>query len=394
MNIALAPDTLPIPVAENALTGDPSLSHDTLVASLFIAEIHDRDTFISLQAEWDALAHDTSDLPFYRHEFFRIWLDNFAPRADLRVLVGRDPESKLVAALPLMREQTRLLGLPARQLVSVANDHTPRFDMLALDPQAAGRSFFRQLAALDGWDILLIRDVPAGGSAWHLYYAAQGAGYPVGTWDSLLSPYITLPATMEALERGLDAKFRANLRRRMRKLETLGRVTFERIEGGLTLEGELEQGYALEASGWKGRGGTAILQDTATRGFYSELARAASYGGYLTLYLLRLDGEPVAFQYGLHSGRRYYLLKPAYSEAVKECSPGHILMREVVRDLIERGAGEVDFLGPDMEWKRDWSGEHARQHTWLFIFNRTPYARFLHTMKFRWARSLKRFVRR
>ena len=42
-------------------------------------EIRDRAAFAALEAEWNALDARTADEPFYRHEFIRIWIDNFAP---------------------------------------------------------------------------------------------------------------------------------------------------------------------------------------------------------------------------------------------------------------------------------------------------------------------------
>ncbi|HEX9991118.1 MAG TPA: GNAT family N-acetyltransferase [Chloroflexia bacterium] len=384
----------------DTLTRKPDLSIDVLLfaapetsSTIAVTEVNDRATFISLEAEWDALVATTNAGPFYRHDFIRIWIDNFAPRTRLRILVGRDEHGTLVAALPLMQERGSLLGMPTRQLTATANFHSPRFDLLALNAGAAGRAFFRHLSTDKSWDVLRIDDVLQGGNAWHLYEAARLAGSPVGTWTSLQSPYIPLPGTYAEFQAQLSSKFRANLRRRRKKLEEMGRVTVECVTGGMELDGKLEEGYALEQSGWKGRGGTAIAQDNATWGFYTELARTASYGDHLALYFLRLDGKPIAFHYGLEYGRRYYLLKPAYDEAYRECSPGQLLMDEVLKDCVARGFEEFDFLGPDMTWKRDWT-EHVRPHTWLFIFRDSPYGRLLHKAKFKLSPAAKGLVAR
>ncbi|HSP79034.1 MAG TPA: GNAT family N-acetyltransferase, partial [Myxococcaceae bacterium] len=191
----------------------------------------------------------------------------------------------------------------------------------------------------------------------------------------------------------LSSRFKANCRRRRRKLEERGRVEVERVEGGLELEARLEEGFSLEASGWKGRRGTAMAQDGRTRGFYSELAREAGYAGRLALYFLRLDGRAVAFQYGLCHGGRYFLLKPGYDESLGECSPGQLLMEEVLRDCIARGLREFDFLGPDMVWKRDWT-DRVRRHSWLYVFNDTAFGRALCAAKFRWGPRAREVVTR
>ncbi|MCK8503744.1 GNAT family N-acetyltransferase [Myxococcus fulvus] len=356
-----------------------------------VVEVDDRAAFMALESEWNALVEATTDELFYRHEFIRIWLDNFAPGARLRVLTLRNSEGQLSAALPLWEERTNLYGVPVRQLSAAANTHSCRFDLLAREPDAAAAMFLSHLRQRGGWDVLRLTDVPDGGAAWRLHAAAQAARMPVGAWESLQSPYIPLPGTREKFQASLQSKFKANCRRRRRKLEEKGKVTFERVDGGPGLEGTLEEGFLLEQSGWKGERGTAMAQDTATRGFYTELARDAAYRGKLALYFLRLAGRPVAFHYGLEHGGRYFLLKPGYDEQLRECSPGQLLMEEVVGTCIDRKLGEFDFLGPDMVWKRDWT-DQVRRHTWLYIFNDSAFGRALCAAKFRWTPAVKEVV--
>src|SRR5438876_9352622 len=134
-----------------------------------------------------------------------------------------------------------------------------------------------------------------------------------------------------------------------------------------------------------------MAQDKATRGFYSELARAARYGGYLRFYFLNVGGQPVAFHYGLAWNGTYLLLKPGYDESIKECSPGQLLVENVLEDCISSGFREFDFLGPDMTWKRDWT-QRARRHSWLFVYRDTTLGRALCTAKFKWLPAAKEMV--
>ena len=358
-----------------------------------VLEVTDRDSFMALEAEWNALVEATADEPFYRHEFFRIWVDDFAPEARLRILTLRDEAGALSAVLPLMAERASLYGVPARQLGATANPHSCRFDLVAREPEAAAATFLAHLRADKSWDVLKLTDVPEGGAGWSLHAAAERAGLPVGTWESLQSPYIPLAENFEAFMAKLPSKFKANCRRRRRKLEEKGTVTVERVEGGLDLEAKLQEGFDLEASGWKGQRGTAMGQDARTRAFYSELARDAAYKGRLALYFLRLDGRAVAFQFSLEYGGRYFLLKPGYDESLGDCSPGQLLMEDVLRDCHARGLREFDFLGPDMVWKRDWT-DYARRHTWLYIFNDSTFGRALCAAKFRWAPAAREVMAR
>jgi CelD/BcsL family acetyltransferase involved in cellulose biosynthesis len=204
------------------------------------------------------------------------------------------------------------------------------------------------------------------------------------------TPYVPLPGKCGSLDDVLartDAKFRANVRRRRRKLEGKGEVTFERIDRADA--DALQAFYDLERAGWKGARGTAIGCDAATRRFYDHVAAWAEAQRCLSLYVLRLDGRPVAMHYGLTWGDRYYLPKPAFDEAHRECSPGQLLVQDVLRDCVERGLTEFDFLGPWMDWKADWTG-HVRPHGWCYVFRRGSVGRVLHAAKFRLAGWLRR----
>lgn len=358
-----------------------------------VIAIGDRASFLALEDSWNALVEATDPQPFYRHEFIRIWIDNFAPRLPLRILAIQDERGGLTGALPLLQRRGQILGAPVRQLAATANVHSCRFDLIAREPERAARALVEHLAADRTWDVLQLTDVPEGGNAWHLFRAAERAGYPVASWESMRSPRVPLPSSIDQLESALSARFRSNLRRRRRKLEAQGRVSLERVDGGMELERKLEEGFVLERTGWKGQRGTAIAQDPSTRGFYSELARAAAHRGYLSLFLLRLDDRPVAFHYALSNGRRYFLLKPSYSERYDDCSPGQLLVREVLADCIGRHMEEFDFLGPNMSWKQDWTSQ-ARRHTWLWVFRDSALGRALCRARFSWIPGVRRVVQR
>ena len=70
-----------------------------------VTEVLDRAELGRLEKEWDALLDDTParGTLFLRHAFLRIWLDNFAPRARLRVLLARDGGGTLQAASKRVR---------------------------------------------------------------------------------------------------------------------------------------------------------------------------------------------------------------------------------------------------------------------------------------------------
>lgn len=344
--------------------------------------------FSGLRSEWNALVSRTDDQIFYRHEFIETWLNHFAT-GKWRILLLRDSVGFLVAALPLLRGWAPLHGLPLRQLRGAANLHSGRFDLIADDPQHASAAFLDYLAGQRDWDVLVLAELPGQGGARALERVAGDRGFPTGRWSAMQSPCLELPATWAELERQLSSHFRANLRRRRRKLAALGEVRAERCADSAE---RLEAGIELELRGWKGRAGTAMAQDADTCGFYTDLARVLGPQHRLALWGLYLDERLIAFQFGLEHNGSYALLKPTYDEAFARYSPGQLLMAEVLRDAIDRGLSRFEFLGDDKPWKRDW---HPQTHPqdWLFIFRRSTSGRMLKALKFRLLPGLRKMAR-
>jgi CelD/BcsL family acetyltransferase involved in cellulose biosynthesis len=345
-----------------------------------IEERRGRAAFDALRTEWDPLvARGPVDLPFVRHGWTAAWLDAFDPDAEPLVLDARDPAGRAAGFAIFLAERVR----GGVRLVAPANDHSCRVEW-ALGPDAAGAAaaIWGHLRDRCGWDVLLMRDLARDGPTSALLEPlARADGHLTGRWESLRTPYLRLGGE-ESAEARTSAKFRANLRRRARRLGELGAVGVLREEGTGDLDGVLEAFFALEAKGWKGSRGTAIALDPALVRFYRAVARDAAADGRLAIRGLMLDGRPVAIHLGLVHRGTYHLPKMAYDEALASVSPGQLLHREVVAECEARGLAELDFLGPDMAWKRDWAPRH-RPHDWLYVYRPSLAGRAMHTLKHR-----------
>src|SRR5688572_9144435 len=136
-----------------------ALAPTLATAALSVQTVRDRAGFQALESEWNALVTAYNDELWLRHEFLSVWLDSFGPGGDLHILTARSAEGRLVAVLPLVAQPGVIRGIPVRQLVSMANSHSCRSDMVAEDPAAAGRASFGHLSRERDWDVLRILDV-------------------------------------------------------------------------------------------------------------------------------------------------------------------------------------------------------------------------------------------
>jgi CelD/BcsL family acetyltransferase involved in cellulose biosynthesis len=240
---------------------------------------------------------------------------------------------------------------------------------------------------MNDWDALELRELTTDAAALQIVAAAKD--HMTAEWPAMSSPYLHINDG----EPG-DAKFRSNLRRRRKKLEKdVGPISLERIDSHHDLDRALDEGFALESAGWKGERGTAIACDEKLRRRYSQLAHAYAARNELAIYFLRAGDRRRAFHFALVDSGVYFLFKPGFDPSLAQYGLGHLLVDEVIRDLRIRGVRELDFLGDDMPWKRDWT-DQLRPHSWRYVFSRSAYGRALGAWKFRVAPTLKRLLAR
>lgn len=340
-----------------------------------------------LDREWPALLARTGhDTPFHQHELVRLWYDTFAPRDPARVIVARDDKG-LRAALCLVEQRDRMRGLPVRILRGACSVYTERFDLIA-DPadEEAIDAIWRYVRDQLDWNVLELPEVPVRapedreGAAFALLNRAVREGVPTGTWVSKHVARMSLPPTFDQLLASRPRAFRSDIRRTSRRLAEKGAVTVERVTGGPELEARLQEGFALEASGWKGAAGTAVACDPRVNAFYGEWAREAAARGYLCLTFMRLDGRAIGFHYGFERNGTYYCPKVGMDDSLRQFGPGQLMVAETVKGAMSRGLTGYDFLGPAAHWKLDWT-DKTREHRWIYVFRGDRYGRLLHSAK-------------
>ena len=147
-------------------------------------------------------------------------------------------------------------------------------------------------------------------------------------------------------ESKLNAGRRSDLRRNRRRAEKLGPVRCEVLSPTPEeLTPLLQAALEVEARSWKGRQGTALLRDPSRLSFFQRYARAAAEHGELRLCFLWIGERPAAMEFAVETSGSFWLFKIGYDEAFASCSPGVLLLVEVIRHAALRGLRTFEFLG-------------------------------------------------
>jgi hypothetical protein len=154
-----------------------------------------------------------------------------------------------------------------------------------------------------------------------------------------------------------------------------GPLDFSIVTGGPSLSALLDEMFALEAAGWKGREDSAILSSEADTSFYRLLAFAAAEAGALRIALLREEGRLIAFEYCVVGGATIFAMKVAYDENRRRLQPGHMAALMNIRDACaDPGLAWYDMLGNSMRlaaYKQRFATEY-RTVSRIRVFARTP----------------------
>ena len=249
---------------------------------------------------------------------------------------------RLVGAVPLVRR-----GRLSRVLASMDNVHSPiwSFALDTSEPRVAEELLGRLLARADwlSFDRLRRSD-----PVWRALAGAAGSrGLACSICEYSGDSCVELGDRMEELISRWSPRMAKEARRRLRQRAENGELSVERVEAPEGLAEVLDECFALEARTWKGANHTAVADDPAARAFYEDLAYTMAREGALALYLLRHEGELMAFDYGLRGGRRLDSLKIAYDPEHARLSPGNLLTLELLgREIAEGRVGSVHLGRP------------------------------------------------
>ena len=299
-----------------------------------------------LACEWEQLAARVGATPFMYPGFVLAWQRAFDDRPLLLATVRRAGE--LVGALPLISR--------GAVLASPANWHTPETGVLARDELAASE-LARVIATAHPRRIALAFLDRADASVQAFRGELESAGYQILQRTLTHPPYLDLLGDWAAFESGMRSDVRANLRRRRRRLEERGTVTFAEEDGSSRLDRLFDEVVQVEGSGWKDERGTAIGSRADTLRFYREIAGWAAERGWLRIHILRLDDRALAASLALCCDGVHFHLKMGYDPEYRQLAPGMLLMRELIHNAFAEGLRRVEMLGEDETYKRVWCPE-------------------------------------
>ncbi|WLA62686.1 GNAT family N-acetyltransferase [Bradyrhizobium diazoefficiens] len=240
--------------------------------------------------------------------------------------------TRLIGLMPVI-SLWRAWKIPLPALVSAHPYGTLCSPLIDRDAPIEAATRLLQQARETGAHALVLNDVALDGAAMASLKQALNRD---GLKPRVLSSYIraSLDATQDGetlLREALGARKLKELRRQRHRLEEHGPVVFEVARRPDEIGPALETFLQLEASGWKGKRGTALIQHAGDATFIRRAVPALAETAQCEIVMLRAGTIPVAAGIVLRHQDRAFFFKLGIDERFARYSPGVQLTLDLTR---------------------------------------------------------------
>jgi CelD/BcsL family acetyltransferase involved in cellulose biosynthesis len=322
------------------------------------ATVTDGEAFHRLRAEWtDLLASSPSDTVFLTWEWLHTWWEHCrGPRRLALVTVREGKDLIAIAPLAVRPPQSSRLSFTRRlEFLGTGAAGSDYLDVIvrggAEEPalEAIEEALEKVDAAVD------FAQTRSGSLAGRLARALQKRGWWLRRTLTNSCPFIPLTGlSWPSYLQGLGGSHRANLGRRVRALARAHDVAFTAAGTEEERRRFFQALVALHNARRQGLGSDAF--DRPDRiAFHDRFSALALQRGWLRLLLLRLDGQPAASLYGLRYRDVFSFYQSGFDPERARQSVGLVTMGWSIRQAIDEGASEFDFLHGEESYKSLWT---------------------------------------
>jgi CelD/BcsL family acetyltransferase involved in cellulose biosynthesis len=331
---------------------------------LQVKEFREREAVELLKPIWQALQEQAADItPFQTWEWNEAWWRHVGTKRRARVLVFYD-NGEPVALAPLC--VGRYLGTPLRRLEWIGTGSSDYLGFLALPghEKAVAKALFNHLrTSLDGWNLADLQQLPS-----HSPLLDQTIlPTVVGIQPTEPCPYLPLPPRWEALTARLGKKMRFNIGYYARLLQRTFPDTAFFTATQETLEESMEALFTLHQRRWNAKWLPGVFGNRRVQAFHKEVANRFLEKGWLRLHVLRADGNIRAVVYCFAFRNKTYYYQAGFAPEYARYSPGTVLVAQAIRQAIEEGHVEFDFLRGQEPYKYRWQPQERWNQRLLLL---------------------------
>jgi len=349
---------------------------------LKVLEVND---FQSLESEWNTLLkkNTVDNNIFLTWEWQSIWWSHFGEKRKLLLLLIED-RNKILAIAPLMLSEYRLRGpLHIKKIEFIGAHHSDYHNFILSKKKTECLKLFvnylnEEIADWDWIELTEICDNTVTVDLLETLFPQVQSKLKMKKSFCNVCPYISLPDSVDLLIAGFRRNLRRNLKKSLKRIKKDHKVDFMSYdEAGFSVEEAMKLFINLHKKRW---GETSLLGSLESEGekfrdFHIDVAKRFSENGWLGLYFLLVDNEPVCAIYGFEYGQKMYDYLKGFDPDYYNYSVGNLTLNFLLEELINKGFRELDLMRGSEEYKTRWTDDY-RQNFELRLIRTAPLSRF------------------
>jgi CelD/BcsL family acetyltransferase involved in cellulose biosynthesis len=324
--------------------------------------IDDAAEFNALQRDWNNLLQASScGCLFLTWEWLHTWWTYLAENRKLHIIAVWNG-GKLIGIAPLALRPAfsrKWMPLPALEFLgagSVGSDYLS-FLLRNGHEQDALRQIAESLASTRLM-VELVRVEKTSLTMINLAHQLRQSNWKSFYLTTNYCPYITLADhSWDTFLNSLHSTHRKQFERKFKRLYRKFEVKFDRVQSESQRQSAMATYLDLHLKRWSGGGGSSAIGDEKHIHFHQHFSSISLNRGWLRMYTLSLSGKPAAVLYMFRFKDVYYYYQCAFETSYGNLSVGMVSLSLAIKDAIEDGAAEFDFLHDDEEYKYLWAHE-------------------------------------
>lgn len=350
--------------------------------------------------QWDQLALQApQQLPMLSAAWVMAYLEHcLGSQESWRCYLAIEPNGQLVGILPIIKTPHPFWHSFLPILHTPWDWHTRSGDLLANSgmEQEIFKAFLKVLCEEFGSCFILemkgIRDNSP---------TLKVLDQHITGWEHFLKreppgAFIKIDGSFEKFQEKFSSDFKSTLRRKSRRIAELPGFTLDFFSGPSADLDNLKKFLELEASGWKGKEGTAIIHSSSLKAFYIELGKRLAERGWLELHLLQTEQKAIAGSFAVQFGTALIIPKLSYDESLSKFSPWSVLFHSTIERTFNAGnCREINLLSDSAwfsRWKMDlgayWQVHLFPSHPIPLLLGKIPMILRTKLGKIKWIRYL------
>jgi CelD/BcsL family acetyltransferase involved in cellulose biosynthesis len=323
-----------------------------------VIEVNSLEQLAAYRMVWQCLLRQTPGATFFQtYDWLELYWKHFGEGQRLRVLVVTSNDEP-IGIVPLC-ERVERHRLGRVRVLTYPLDHWGTwYGPIGPNVAASLLMAMRHVRGQRGsgrpqsWDLLELRWTSAAGKdRGRTQRAMHAVGFRPQKAQFQLASAIDMSGTWQEYTAGRTSKWRNNILRDIRRVESLGKVEFVRHRPVAAAEGDGDPAWPLydacvevAARSWQGgRSDGTTLSNQRVEAFLRDTHAAAARLGMLDMNVLSIDGRPAAFAYNYHHEGRVQGLRGGFDATVCNAGAGSVLLYKAIEDSFARGDVHYDL---------------------------------------------------